>query len=480
MNPTIETEILRQIYPEHVLIDLSSAQVRSNLPSQGQDLSLSQIDLNRLCMTVVKSWMSKTIELEINPVFPCWFGGKDRLNFISKLVNGFAVQIGETKIIFIPSDSIDLEEFTVPQEWVDLPNWAANYYVPVRVDLHEQHLHLWGFISHADLKNKAQFDRVFRNYQIAGIDTIANLDLLQEYCELHTLPKSIEIDTEIDSVGQLSTTGEKLIQQLQQHNSRFSPRLELPFSQWGAMLNHPQWLERYLNPETDLSLWWKSTKLAICDGWESIENFINPPQAIPALNPFKKIPTLNRVNGVALSSDREIQAAIAELYHHQTDLPIPDLITNEQDLIPLLKYCKTAKIWWKAAEYLWTIKPNHSSLITRIRQLETQFAGHSIALMISMILTPDGHIAVLVRLYPTGGATHLPPGLQLTIQNDQGANLLTNPQGDPYIATARKDIKDVCIQLYFVADADDRFGSCIKLDNIEVTKAFKLQKSDSH
>ena len=475
MNPTIETEMLRQIYPEHVLIDLSSAQVRLNLPSQGQDLSLSQIDLNQLCMTVVKSWISKTIELEIKPVFPCWFGGKDRLDFISKLVNGFAVQIGETKIIFIPSDSIDLEEFTVPQEWVDLPNWAANYYVPVRVDLHGQHLHLWGFISHADLKNKAQFDRVFRNYQIAGVDTIANLDLLQEYCELHTLTKLIEIDAEIDSVHQLS---EQLIQKLQQHNSRFSPRLNLPFTQWGAILNHSQWLERYLNPETDLSIWWKSTKLAICDGWESIDNFINPPQAIPALNPFKKIPTLNRVNGVALGSDHEIKGAIADLYHHQHDLTTPDLITKE-DLIPLLKHCKTAKIWWKAAEYLWTIQPDHPILITRIRKLETQFAGHSIALMISMIPTPDAHIAVLVRLYPTGGATHLHPGLQLTIQDDRGTNLLTNPQGDPYIATARKDIQDACIQLYFVADSDDRFVSCITLDKVSTTKAFKLQQADS-
>jgi hypothetical protein len=478
MNPTLETEMLRQIYPEHVLIDLSSEQVRLNLPSQGQDLSLSQIDLNQLCMTVVKSWISKTIELEIKPVFPCWFGGKDRLDFISKLVNGFAVQIGETKIIFIPSDSIDLEEFTVPQEWVDLPNWAANYYVPVRVDLHGQHLHLWGFISHADLKNKAQFDRVFRNYQIAGIDTIANLDLLQEYCELHTLPKSIEIDAEIDSVHQLSATVDKLIQQLQQHNSRFSPRLELPFAQWGAILNRPQWLERYLNPETDLSVWWKSTKLAICDGWESIDNFINPSQAIPALNPFKKLPSLDRVNGISIGYDREIKAAITELYQQQNDLPIPDSIERE-DLIPLLKHCKTAKIWWKAVEYLWAIQPDHPILVTRIRTLETQFAGHSIALMISMIPTPDRRIAVLARLYPTGGITHLPPGLQLTIQDDRGTNFLTNPQGEPYVAIARENTKDVCIQLYFVADANDRFVSCITLDKVSISKAFTLPQADS-
>jgi hypothetical protein len=471
-------DMLRQIYPEHIWIDLSSEQLYLNSPHQMLDLSLSQIDLNRLCMTAVKSWISQTIELEIKSVFPCWFGGKDRLEFISKLVNGFAIKLGETKLIFIPSDSIDLEEFTVPQEWVDLPNWAANYYVPIRVDLEQKCLHLWGFISYQDLKSKSQLDRIFHNYQVTGEDTISNLRLLQEYCELQTVSESIEIDTEIDSVHQLSATVDKLIEQLQQHNSRFSPRLELPFAQWGAILNRPQWLKRYLNPETDLSIWWKSTKLAICDGWESIENFINPPQAIPALNPFKKLPSLDRVNGILLGSDREIKAAIAELYQQQNDLPIPDSIERE-DLIPLLKYCKTAKIWWKAVEYLWAIQPDHPILVTRIRTLETEFGGHSIALMISMIPTPDLHIAVLARIYPTGESTHLPSGLQLTIQDDRGTNFLTNSQGDPYVATAREDTKDVCIQLYFVADADDRFTSCIKLDKISTTKAFKLPQADS-
>ncbi len=471
-------DMLRQIYPEHVWIDLSSEQVRLNLPHQILDLSLSQIDLNRLCMTVVKSWISQTIELELKSVFPCWFGGKDRLEFISKLVNGFSIQLGETKIIFIPSDSIDLAEFTVPQEWVDLPNWAANYYVPIRVDLEQKCLHLWGFISYQDLKSKSQFDRVFRNYQVAGETTTSDLRLLQELCELQTIPESIEVEPGIDSISQLSATVDKLIQQLQQHNSRFSPRLELPFAQWGAILNRPQWLERYLNPETDLSIWWKSTKLAICDGWESIENFINPPQAIPALNPFKKLPSLDRVNEVSLGSDREIKAAITELYQQQTDLQIPDSIDRE-DLIPLLKHCKTAKIWWKAVEYLWAIQPDHPILVTRIRTLETQFTGHSIALMISMIPTPDDRIAVLARLYPAGGSTHLPPGLQLTIQDDRGTNFLTNPQGDPYVAEAREDIKDICIQLYFVADANDRFVSCITLDQVSTSKAFKLQQADS-
>ena len=91
-----------------------------------------------------------------------------------------------------------------------------------------------------------------------------------------------------------------------------------------------------------------------------------------------------------------------------------------------------------------------------------------------MIPTLDNHLAILVRLYSANQETHLPPGLQLTIQNDLGVNLLTNPAGDPYIATARADVKDSYIQLYFVAELDDRFNACITLDEVRTTKSFNL------
>ena len=469
--------IFQQIYPKHVLIQLEL----SDISVGEQEKSLNQVDLNQICLNPVKQWVSEAFKLAVKPTFPCWLHQGENLEFISKLVNGFVLQVGTHRLVFIPSDAIDLEEFEVSQEWVDLPNWAGNYYIPIRVDLEHQFLHLWGFISHADLKERAQFDRVFRNYHIAQTETIANLDLLQDNYELDKYQKPLSTQAKIAPLPQLSPTeAQDLIQQLHQRKSRFSPRLDLPFTQWGAMLNDAHWLERYFNPETDLGKWWDSTKLAIYDGWESIGNFINPPQAIPVLHLAKKLPSLDMVKGVSLGSDREIKAAITELYHHQTELPIPTDPIGIDALIPLLKSCTIAKIWWKAAEYLWTIQPDHPFLITRIRQLETQFAGQSIDIMISMLPTLDDRTAVLVRLYPTAQGTHLPPRLQLTIQDDLGNNLLTNLQGNPYIATAREDVKDSCIQLYFAADPGDRFGSCITLDEMKVIKTFTLQQSHSH
>ena len=95
-------------------------------------------------------------------------------------------------------------------------------------------------------------------------------------------------------------------------------------------------------------------------------------------------------------------------------------------------------------------------------------------MMISMISTLDDRIAVLVRLYPVDRQTNLPPGLQLTVQDEHGVNLLADSNGDPYIAIAREEIKDSCIQLYFVADSADLFVPCVTLDHIKETKIFQL------
>ena len=462
-------EAFQQIYPSHVLIKFKLTDRDQTTPVT----SLDRVNLNQLCIEPIKQWMIEAIGLEVNSAFPCLLSGSDNFGLISKLVNGFVLQVGESRIVFVPSTTVDISEMEIPQEWVDLPNWAANYYVSVRVDLEQQYLHLWGFISHTDLKAKAELDPVFNNYHVDGLDTISDLRLLQDKCMAVAPVSSITVNP-IDRLS--SSHINKLIQQLQAHQSPFSPRLELSFTEWGVILNEPQRLDYYLNPAINPLVWLKSTKLAICHGWESIEHWLNPPQAIPAMSRASKLPTILRVKEVRLGSAAEIELAIAQLYHEQTDLPVPTQITGIEDLVPLLKHCKTEKTWWKAAEYLWTIQPDFLPSVSRIKRLETQFSGHSIALTFAMIPTLDDHLAILVRLYSANQETHLPPGLQLTIQNDLGVNLLTNPAGDPYIATARADVKDSYIQLYFVAELDDRFNACITLNEVRTTKSFNLQQ----
>jgi Protein of unknown function (DUF1822) len=465
--------IFKEIYPQHVLIEITLP----HMDKEGKELSLNQVDLNQICIDPVKRWIETNFNLTAKPTFPCWLDLHENFEFISKLVNGFVLQVGSHRIVFMPSDAIDLEEFEVPQEWVDLPNWVGSYYVPIRVDLEHQFLHLWGFISYQDLKDRATRDLIFRNYHIAHTEITTDLDLLDDDREFAEEPQQISIQTIVTPLDRLSAIeAQDLIQQLHQRQSRLSPRLDLPFARWGAMLDDPLLLKRYKNRTTYLGEWWKEIESAICDGWELNNHFLNPPQAIPACNLSKKQPRLDISQGVSLSSTLEINAAISELYQQQTDLPIPGEPIDVDTLIPLLKSCKIEKIWWTAAAYIWTIKPDHWFLTTRIQQLETKFAGHSIDIMVSMIPTLDRSTAVLVRLYP-GNGIHLPSGLQLTIEDDLGTNLLKNSHGNPQLAIGGEDA--ACIQLWFDGDPGDLFVACIILDNEKVTKTFVLPPANS-
>jgi Protein of unknown function (DUF1822) len=474
--------IFQEIYPKHVLIEIKLPQ----MPEEGEEVSLARVDLNQICIDPVKQWIATNFDLTAKPIFPCWLDRQESFEFISKLVNGFVLQVGEHRIIFIPSDAIDLEEFEVPQEWVDLPNWAGSYYVPIRVDLEHQFLHLWGFISHQDLQERAARDPIFRTYHVNAADTIANLDLLQADYELSGLP-SVAIQTEITAIE-----AAKSIEQIQQRNSQLSPRLDLPFPTWGAILNEPQWLLDLLHPAphtqhshllehpqvTHLSALLKQVTTVIGNRWRTVEELINPSQPSPAWrsNSARLRSRLrpNHFRGIPLTTPTEIKLAIAHLYESQSDLPTPTQITGGNDLISLIHHSPLETVRWKAVEYLRSIEPTHPILPTQpILDLGIGFQGEEIALVVSTIEKPDRSLAISIQLYPIGESDRLPSGLELSLKDEHGEPVL-EVSGKPYIATVRADAQIGRIQLYFVADRDERFSACITLDETQIVEEFRV------
>ena len=45
-----------------------------------------------------------------------------------EFVNGTAILLNERRVVLIPSEAIDNRELEVPQEWVDIPSWVADFY----------------------------------------------------------------------------------------------------------------------------------------------------------------------------------------------------------------------------------------------------------------------------------------------------------------------------------------------------------------
>ncbi len=453
---TLAIKTLSQIYPEHQLIDLASCkQMQAQLSSEDRkrrDFSLSQIALNRLCIEAIKDWIDRSLDLKITDSFPCWFGGADRLEFISKLVNGFALQIGTAKIVFIPHDTLDLSEFEIPQEWVDLSNWSADYYVPIRVDLEHNYLHLWGFISHANLKNRGEFDRIFRNYYIAQEQTISRLDLLWIDCESNTRSKIISSFLEV-SQSEIQID----LDRLQFHQSVYSPRLNIPFDRWGTILNNHHYLSDYSqqSPRNLISLTTLFSNLVTDSyrGWERIEK--NQPASIGFRNhPHQEI-------------DRQIHQRILHETLEEIDSEMQQLDRSDRidRLVTSIQNPTDETIRWQAIEYLSIIDPHHPQLPARyIRDLGIKFATDALTLMISKLFTTESRHAILLRVYPVNRSGYLPAGVKLSILDRSG-----NPI-EALEAISRINPQDSYIQTYFVADDNDIFGIQVSLDRQEYTE----------
>lgn len=245
---------------------------------QSQTISIPgnrlQAYLNQVCLETVVPWLEE--KSGIAPITD----SKNSLSFW-EMVNGSAIVLGTTRLIFIPTESMDRNEFRVPQEWIDIPNFVGDYYLAVEVDPDEQCLNVWGYTTHQMLKSEGFYDPIDRTYSLDGNQIIQDLTAFWVMQQL----SGEETRTVISPLPALtSRQAEPLIQQLGD-NAIVLPRLEIPFVEWGALLEQNLWLEqlcqlrqnqvnrtettRQTTQSTNLSQWWNNV---FETGWQAIED----------------------------------------------------------------------------------------------------------------------------------------------------------------------------------------------------------------
>ncbi len=471
---------LTATYPEHIWIstDLNYSE------------TLSQSTLNQLCIDRVSEHLTKSLDLTVESVFPS--KGKN-LIFVSKLVNGFVLSISDIRIAFIPTQDLDLMGFEVPQEWVDLSNWAADYYVPIQIDIDGNYLHLWGFISRQYLQQTATLDRCLRVYEVASTDLIGDLDSLWIACDLVS---SRTIAPERGTVPQLGSSSQldmqMSINRLQEHRSIFSPRLVLPFEQWGAIINSPEYLSTYQHPApaiTCVTSWFNQERVNVSsieshvanlvdNAWLKIADIFNP--SVPLSGYFTNPIQQSQLTTPGISVDRlqEVNRTVHHLYASQSSshpVDVPTDINSPIDLLVyLMQHTTDETLRWQVAEYLWTISPHESSenesagehWHRRIKDLGLVIQGHKLGLMIAVVPLLDRAYAILTRVYPLGTKNYLPPNVQLSLHSEDGEQLCQT--------NSRSTVLDSYIQLYFTASLGDRFNVWIEIDRTKIVEAFAI------
>lgn len=355
--------------------------------------------LNQICLQKTQAWLTE-IGIESKPTF-----SPAQMDSIWDVVNGCALTIGNRRLILIPSDKLDREELSVPQEWVDIPTWMGDYYLGVQIDLDERTMNIWGYTSHRTLRETGTFDRIDRTYSISSDFLIGNLDILWmaqllDLQEITTVPPipSLNINRTTSAIDRLSQP------------SPYSPRLNLDFNTWAAILSNNDLrehlhqrrlqvatLETVTTPHLSLTDWLRSEfSQAVKQGWHLVDTIMGGEAVV--------IRHLSVVRGGEMSIE-----------------------------------------------------------LDKLIDLQYQLGQISVVLLVGLKAQDDTHVTVSVQVYPALGTPTLPPQLKLSYITDEGAELA---------AIISRD-RDVQIQLpLFTSDIGTTFNIQLQLDGISQIEKF--------
>ncbi len=247
--------------------------------------------INQICLYAFLNWV-KTEDVSEASV---WYSSPDIPAFW-EFVNGTAICLGDRRVVLIPSEAIDDSELEVPQEWVDIPSWAGDYYLAAQVKPDGEWVRIWGYTTHTELKSLAHYDSVDRTYCLDARHLTKDLNafwITYQFCV------DEEVKAFVSPLPELPTTQAENLQQRLAHSTVIFPRLEVPFKTWGSLLEKEQWRQglyqqrqqRSLSSQGQVNL--SNWLTGIYDAsWQVIETFFNSTSTSLAFN-FRSSATLS-------------------------------------------------------------------------------------------------------------------------------------------------------------------------------------------
>jgi hypothetical protein len=222
------------------------------------------IYLNQVCVETVLPWLQE--DYLPAKVFP----NRQALPSFWELVNGTAITLQNRRLVLLPTETIDLDELRVPQEWVDIPSWAADYYLAVQVNVDDRWVRIGGVATHRQVK-AGRYDPGDRTYCLNEEDLIPDFGTLWVTQQLN--PQEQVRDAVAAIVPLPLTQAESLITRLG-NPENLNPRLSVSFAQWAGLMSHGGWRQRLAErrwgrEERSVLQWLQSGMAGL--GWERME-----------------------------------------------------------------------------------------------------------------------------------------------------------------------------------------------------------------
>lgn len=408
---------------------------RSRTLSQQQSNTLAQYNsyLNNACLTTFLDWFKDWIPED----FKYHVENSESLASQWEFVHGTVIQLAETRIVIIPCDDLESETFEIPQEWIDIPHWNCDYYLPIEVSLggedDECWIEIFGLTTHRQIKANRKYDANARTYGFDRKDLIENMEVMLRTMELN-------VKVEVPALPTLVTAeAKKYIEELGKR-SIYSPRLHLPFEKWGALLENETYRQQLFNlrmgkfvaeaveeatpikKAIDLRNWLKNIAHEI---WQPSEFFLGQFEAVRSIPPTKNSSQKQIADILSLLHPnrservrRQAAGVLGEIGHGN-----PEVI---QALIEVLQTSQDEETRWTASLSLRKIDPdNPSAGIEKTRKIDLgiRLGNCQIRLTIGIMPIADNKLRVYTKVEPFGKEKTLPPDLQLSILSESGETI---------------------------------------------------------
>lgn len=226
--PDTLTELRLEILPEIQHESWQQSQSASNPTAQWNTY------LNQVCLHTVLPWLQS----DYAPEAVAWAGS---LPLLGELVRGTAIALRDRRLILIPDKTIDTSELRVPQEWVDSPTWAGDYYLAVQVDPDDRLVRVWGYATHEQIKISGNFDAADRTYALDAHQMVQDISALWVVRQLY--PDELTQAAIVPLPALPPAQAENLLQRLA-NPAVLQPRLELPFQLWAALIANDGWQQQ--------------------------------------------------------------------------------------------------------------------------------------------------------------------------------------------------------------------------------------------
>jgi Protein of unknown function (DUF1822) len=233
--------------------------------------------LNELCLENCLDWL-KSEHLPGAKAFP--------ETALWSLINGSVLIVDNIRIALILTEAIDRSELEVQQEWIDIPSFAADYYLGIQIAIDCRSITIYGYTTHQQLKSEGIYNAQERTYCLNIDDLNPDLNALWlSYLRYSTSQTRSLIDT----IPPLDVfQAEQLIESLN-NPDKIMPRLELPFQIWAALLDNPKWQNELCQQRsgkvstsifTKLNLWFQGQFNEV---WQSVDQVLLPQQIMTSI-----------------------------------------------------------------------------------------------------------------------------------------------------------------------------------------------------